>query len=167
MRGVSPFIATILLIAMAVTVGGVIVAWYTGLLGLQAGLVEEEAMSEIECLGGAILIHDATIRCDVSRPGTTADPDLLNFTVENTGRINLWNLRAQLYVADRTWGPYEMVDLAEGKLFTRDWPLRPGYKRTVWVNLTENIITGDAEWISIITQCPGVGDKVEAIDCTP
>lgn len=161
MKGISPFIAVILLVAITVSAGALISIWWFGLMGKQAGVIEEETTTKIRCVHGGILIWDGSIKCDFS--GTA---DYLNFTVENTGTVDLYNLKVQIYNGSIIFGPYNLTDVLTGSIFTSTFPLKPGWKRVVKVEITDNI-AGDAEWINIITQCADVEDRTYNIDCTP
>jgi flagellin-like protein len=161
MRGISPFIAIILLVAITVSAGALISMWWFGLLGKQTGVVEEETTIKIRCTHGSILIWDSSIKCDFS--GAT---DYLNFTVENTGTIDLYDLKVQISNGSLIFGPYNVTDVLTGSTFSSSFPLKPGWKRVVKVDIppTDNI-AGNAEWISITTQCPGVEDRSYNIPC--
>ncbi|MDI6807241.1 MAG: hypothetical protein QMD14_05570 [Candidatus Aenigmarchaeota archaeon] len=161
MKGISPFIAVILLIAMTVSVGIIVSIWWTGLIQKQAGIIEEESVTKLKCTHGGILIWDETVKCNFA--GAT---DSLNFTVENTGTIDLYNLKVQIFNGSAIYGPYDVIDILKGSVFTSTFPLKPGWKRSVEVNITPENIAGNAEWINIITQCPDVEDKTYNVACS-
>jgi flagellin-like protein len=161
MKGISPFIAIILLVAITVSVGSLISMWYFGLLGKQTETIEEETTTKIRCIHGSILIWDSTIKCDFS--GAT---DYLNFTVENTGTIDLYNLKVQINNGSLIFGPYNVTDILTGSTFNSSFPLKPGWKRDVKVDITDDIVGNKLEWINIITQCVDVEDKSYNIPCS-
>jgi flagellin-like protein len=163
MKGISPFVAIVIVLAVTVSAGALITAWMLGLIRIHAERVEERAETELECVEGAILIHDASILCDLG-----ATPDKLNFTVKNTRDISLYAILAQLEVQRVIYGPYNVTDYLTGKLFSEDYPLKPGYERTVIVNITDDIPYADADRVRIwTTRCPEVSDEVANVDCTP
>jgi hypothetical protein len=162
-KAVSPFVAMVLIIAFTVTAGAIIVKWFIPFIRGYTERVGERAEAELECAEGAILIHDASIRCDL-----TATPDRLNFTLENTGKISLYEILAQVEVQAVVYGPYDVMDYLVASKFSKDFPLRPGYQRTVYVNLTDDLPAADASRLRVwTTRCPDVADEVLSVDCTP
>ena len=56
MKGISPMIATILLIAFTVAIGGIISVWMTGFSRTTTGGVEATATNQTKCAGAYIKI---------------------------------------------------------------------------------------------------------------
>jgi hypothetical protein len=167
MKGISQFIAVILLIAISVAIGAIVSLWYSGLISKQAGEVEKQIEKATECSFGGIRILAETIRCDFSGNGTPSNPDNLNFTVENSGSINLYDLRVQILVSGLVY-TFDVLDAQNNLTFSSNYPLRPDESKTVKANITKDLPLADAEWIKLITQCSGVNSGyIRDIDCTP
>jgi FlaG/FlaF family flagellin (archaellin) len=167
MRGVSPFIATILLIAFSVAVGGLMMSWYMGLTKTQAGLVSNQTEQETTCNWGGIRVLTETIKCNFAGNGSSTNPEYLNFSVHNSGSINLYNLKVQVYVGGiaRT---YDLYEVTTNLTFTPSYPLKPEEIKTVAANITEDLPFSDADWIRVITQCSNVNSGyIRDVDCTP
>lgn len=166
-KGVSPLIALVIVISLAVAAGALLAGWYTGLIKGMGGTVSEEAEKGIVCQWGGIRILVETIKCDLSGNATPANPEYLNFSVENSGSINLYNLRLSIFLQDQAWGPFEVVDL-NNVSFTQDYPLRPDEIKTVKVNITQDLPLADPKWIKLLTNCAGVNSgEIPDVDCTP
>ena len=161
MKGVSAFIATILLIAFAVTVGTLVATWQTGFVRKQTDIVSKYSEEEMECSYGGIKIIESTIRCSFA--GST---DYLNFTIENTGSVNLYNFSAQIYVNNVAY-EYSVYQISDNATFNKGYPLKPNSRKSVWINITDNLANADAGWVRISTRCPKIADKVDSVDCTP
>jgi len=161
MRGISSFISAVLLIGIAVTIAVITLSWYTGLIKLQSASVSNQTSTQIQCEWGGIRILTDTIKCNFS--GTT---DYLNFSLENSGSIPLYDFKAQINVNGVVY-TYAVYEAGTNASFTSSYPLKPNEVKTVWVNITDNL-TGNIDWLRVITQCPGVTTgRVSDIDCTP
>jgi flagellin-like protein len=85
MKGISPMIATILLIAFTVAVGGIISIWLGGLSTTMTGRTEAAATNQTKCAGAWIKIDNVkTDRIFYSNP-----------TIQNISSI-------KLYISDGT-----------------------------------------------------------------
>jgi flagellin-like protein len=60
MKGISPLIATILLIAFTVSIGGVLSLWLTSLTKTQIGTTESQASAVIKCSSADLKILSAS-----------------------------------------------------------------------------------------------------------
>lgn len=161
MKGISAFVATILLIAFAVAIGGVISTWQTGFVKKQTDIVSTYSEQETECSYGGIKIIESTIRCSFS--GAT---DRLNFTIENTGSVNLYNFSTQISVSNVVY-EYSVYQISDNATFNSSYPFKPNSRKSIWVNITDDLANADADWIRISTRCPKIADKVNSVDCTP
>ena len=157
-KGISPFIASVLLIAFTVAVGAIVSLWINALMRSQASEVGSEADLVVKCKKAGIRILDDTIKCNFT--GT----DYLNFSLENTGYIDMYNFRAYLYINGVTYS-YDVLDVSTSQNFTKDIPLKIGEIKTVLVNITDSFSPTTISWLKISTQCPDVSDRVENITC--
>jgi len=157
-KGISPFIASVLLIAFTVAVGAIVSLWINALMRSQASEVGSEADLVVKCKKAGIRILDDTIKCNFT--GT----DYLNFSLENTGYIDMYNFRAYLYINGVTYS-YDVLDVSTSQNFTKDGPLKIGEIKTVLVNITDSFSPTTISWLKISTQCPDVSDRVENITC--
>ena len=162
MKGISPFISAVLLIIIVVSVAIVAMLWYTGMIRTQSALVGNKTSQQTECRWGGIRIQVESIKCDFS-----GSKDYLNFSLENSGSIPLYDFKAQVDVGGVVH-TYNLYEVGTNSSFTSGYPLKPNEIKSVWVNITDNLPTADADWIRVVTQCPGVTTgKLQDIDCTP
>ena len=159
MRGISQFIGAVILVVIVITVGGIMILWATGLMKETATGTGEEAQQALECRKGGIRISDDTIRCNF-----TDTTDYLNFSLENTGYIDMYGFKAYVYSGGITYG-YDVFEAVTNKNFTKDYPLKIGEVKTVFVNITDNLSPGKPNWLKIATRCPQVYDRIENITC--
>jgi flagellin-like protein len=157
-KGISPFIASVLLIAFTIAVGTIVSLWINALMRSQASEVGSEADLAVKCRKAGIRILDETIKCNFT--GT----DYLNFSLENTGYIDMYDFRAYLYVNGVTYS-YAVLDANTNQNFTKDSPLKINEIKTVKVNITDDFSPTMISWLKISTQCPDVSDRVENITC--
>jgi len=57
-KGISPLIATVLLIAMTLAVATIIGSWFTGITKTQTEMLEENTKKQINCTGALLSISD-------------------------------------------------------------------------------------------------------------
>jgi len=82
MKGISPLIATILLIAFTVAVAGLISTWLLGFTSQTTSTVSSQANIEVVCNSGAISLGDLSYCSSTGR---------LAGKISNTGTISLGN----------------------------------------------------------------------------
>jgi flagellin-like protein len=161
MKGISPFIATVLIIAFTIGIGMLLGPWIYKLTQSQTQTIGKESESRLECSYGGIRIDDSTIKCSF-----TGNPDFLNFTIENTGTINLYNFTCEIYQNGQIY-EYGVNNSINNQTFTSVSPLKPAQKRTVTVNIIDNLPAINPDWIRImVPSCPTVSDRSTNITCT-
>ena len=74
-RGISPLIATVILVALTITIGVLVTSFFTGIFGRQAEVIEREAAPE--CQFVALNARNPSF-------DTSATPPRLTFDIENT-----------------------------------------------------------------------------------
>lgn len=167
MKGISPFVATILLIALVISIAIVLNVWYAEFIKKQTTIVGEKTEEKIACEDAGIKIFSNSIKCDFSGNATPINPDYLNFSVQNTGWIGLYNLIVQINLLGITHS-FNTYDALTNLTFTKDYPLQPGKIATLVANITYDLPLKDPDWIVLITQCPGKDSgRIEFVDCTP
>jgi len=160
MKGVSTFIAMVLTIAFVAGAAIIISGWLTGLTHKQTEIIGDETTTKTECNYAGIRILDDTVKCTFS-----TSPDKLNFTIENTGNIDLYNFTAEIYFGGIVYSN-TTYNYFTNDNFTSSSPLKPGEKKTIIVNM-DDLASGNPEWIRIVSaRCPSVSDKVTNVTCS-
>lgn len=96
-KGVSPVIATVLLVAMVIVIGLIVFLWFRGL--------NEDAITKLG--------KNVELVCgDVS---FSADYDSSSLSIENDGTVNIFNMNIKIFKS----GSHETKDLRED---FSDWP---------------------------------------------
>lgn len=93
MKGVSPLIATVLLIAFTISVAGIISIWLVGFSRTSSETIGSEASRQLICSYGGISLSNLRYS---SSTGTLAGE------VENTRSIVLGNITVQILYANAT-----------------------------------------------------------------
>ena len=86
MKGISPLVATVLLIAFTVGVGGIISVWITGFTQTSSKIVSNEGEKQITCSNGAI---------DISNLKYCSAIGNMSGLIKNNGRITVGNITLQ------------------------------------------------------------------------
>lgn len=97
-KGVSPLIATVLLIAFSVALGAVVMNWGRGFISEKTDDVEKTTDVQLKCSVDILLdfleISDTTQVC------YNATGDYVEFTIENKGSANVTGLSIQVINTD-------------------------------------------------------------------
>jgi len=161
MKGISPFIATVLIISFTIGAGALLGPWIYSLTKSHADTVGGETETRLNCQYGGIRIDDESIKCSF-----TDTPDFLNFTIENTGTVNLYDFTCEIYLNGVIY-EYGVNNSMNNQTFTSSSPLRPAQRRTVTVNITDDLASANPEWIRIrVPRCPTVDDRVTNVPCS-
>ncbi len=116
-RGISPLIATVLLIAFAVALGAVVMNWGRSYIESTQTSVQEQADTEITCSTNvkiaAVSVGSTTKICynDTSHQ--------VKFIIENTGRQTIKKLKVQIINTNNTVNSTTIVqDIEPGELYS-------------------------------------------------
>jgi flagellin-like protein len=60
MKGISPLLATVLLIAITLTVAAILGSWFTSLTRTQTGIIEQNVKTQVNCSSANLEIVDVT-----------------------------------------------------------------------------------------------------------
>ena len=89
MKAISSMIATILLIAFTVAVGGILSVWFTGLATTQTAGIENTTSGVIKCVGG-LLVEEAKI------PASTSSISIVNVTYTNSAQYGVVGIYVEI-----------------------------------------------------------------------
>lgn len=92
-KGLSPFLATIFLMAITVAVLGLIGPQLISFIRDQAETTTDRAARDIDCSNAGLNVHDYEINMS---------ENYIEFRIENTGYEELSDFRADLFFTDRT-----------------------------------------------------------------
>lgn len=144
MKGISPFIATVLLIAFAVVVGSVFSGWLTSFTKETTGIVKVHSEKRVICSYGGIALSSLKYN------RTTGN---FSGTVENTDVITLGDIDFEIFYTDAS---RDVLDL--------NMTLEPGERDTFNRNVTKMNTTGYSSKVRVITNCSNVYDEVPSSD---
>ncbi len=144
-KGVSPFIATVLLIAFAIAVAAIFGGWLSSFISETTEEVQEHSEKRVTCSYGGIALDDLEYN------KTTG-----NFSgkVENIDIIVLGNIDFEIFYDDAS---RDDLDL--------NMTLNPGEKNTFNQNVTKmNSSSNPYNKIRVITNCSNVYDEIASSD---
>lgn len=87
-KAVSPLVATVLLVAFTVAIGGILSVWLSSFTKTQTATVESSSEKQIKCAASTLTIKEATYKGTIINVTTYYDSGtevLNNFTVYVTG----------------------------------------------------------------------------------
>ena len=148
-KGISPFIASVLLIAFAIAVAGVYGGWFQSFIKNITGTVEEKEEKRVECIYGGIALDD--VQYD-----NTSGNGYLTGTIENIDIIPLGNIDLEIFYDNAT---RQKIDLNE--------EIPAGEEHT----FNETIGCSDKyncnyERVRVYTNCSDVDDEVDSSEIT-
>ena len=110
MKGISSFIATILIIAFTVAVAGLVGSWLIGFAHVETTTVGSQSNLKIICNDGGIILSDLKYYC----------PNLAG-KIKNTGKISLGNITLQIIYTNSTFET-QCISFAQGLLVNATCP---------------------------------------------
>jgi len=143
-KGISPFIASVLLIAFAITIAGIYRAWIVGFTKEATEEVGKHSEKKITCSYGGIALYDLTFN-------TTSGN--LTGKIENTNLIPLGNISLEVFYSNAT---------REEK--SLNMILEPGERNVFNVKLGCDKTNPNYEKIRVVTNCSNVYDEVSSSD---
>jgi flagellin-like protein len=154
MKGISPLVASVMLIAFTIAVAGIISIWLTSFAKTTTEEVTERATTEIECVYGGISLHNLKF-CKKNGWG------FLSGFLENTRLISLGEITIHAIYDNGTIQKTELclIDASVEECATANLSIAPNEE------FLFNITTGsNYEKIRVSTNCSGVTDDVSRGD---
>lgn len=91
MKGISPLVATVLLIAFTIAVGGILSVWLGSFTKTQTTIVESSSDAQVKCALSALVVKEVKYHC-------SSDPRYANVTVVyETGTEQLSNITISVF----------------------------------------------------------------------
>jgi flagellin-like protein len=139
MKGVSPLISSVLLIAFAIVVAGLYSGWITSFTKTTTEEVQEQSEKKVTCSYGGIALDN------VKYNNTSGN---ISGTVENTDLINLGNIDFEIFYINST---RQKLDL--------NMTLESGERNTFNSRISINY-----NKIRVISNCSNVYDEISSSD---
>jgi flagellin-like protein len=143
MKGVSPLVASVLLIAFAIAVAGLYSGWITSFTKVTTEQVQEQSEKKVTCSYGGIALDN------IKYNKTTGN---ISGTIENTDLITLGNIDFEIFYANAS---REKLDL--------NMVLEPG-ERNTFIRRTLDMNSTNYDKIRVITNCSNVYDEISSSD---
>lgn len=136
-KGISPFITSVLLIALVIAVAGIYTGWFTNFIRDITSTIKGHGEKKIECSYGGIALDDLEYN---------STSEYLSGNIENTNIIPLGNIDLEIFYDNAT---REKKDLNK--------VLEPGEK-----DVFNEAISSNYEKIRVITNCSEIYDEVSS-----
>lgn len=152
MKGISAYVATVIILLTALSIGFFVYIWFYGITTEIGGKVEETGKKEINCQFGSLIVYTETINCSRG---------FLNFSLKNNGYIDLYDIRVIVSDNNRLYS-FLALDRNGSKPITRENALKPLDIRNLYVNVSGISV----KFFEVITQCRNVNTGKINILCT-
>jgi flagellin-like protein len=138
-KGISPFIASVLLISFVVAVAGIYGGWFQSFINTITGTIEKSEEKRITCIYGGIALDDVEWNSSATN---------ISGTIENTDIISLGNVDIEIF--------YDNASRVKKDL---NIILDVGEKETFNVDADSNY-----DKVRVLTNCSNVDDEVGQSD---
>lgn len=153
LKGISPLVATVLLIAFVVAVAGILATWINTFAQEQTELVGDQSNIAISCSYGAVALKNMAFTSAESR---------LSGTIENNGQISIGGMSVSVVYQNATSqniplcnGQTGAVDCASAN-YTLPVAGQGSFNVSIWGSNYDSV--------KLITNCSSVSDSVERSD---
>ena len=141
MRGISPLIATVLLIAFTMAIAGIMATWATSFV--QTKITETKNQSQAICAGANMRVSNAVLN-STTKKGTVI--------VENLGTATLTDFKGYVFYADATKNhdarlSNSTIKLYAGDTFTFTW--EADYSNPTQLKITASNCPTTAQTVSV------------------
>ncbi len=101
LKGVSPLIATVLLVAATITLAIVVVPWSIDFAQTQMATVTNQGEEKVNCIEAGLNFKAADVNYN-----SLTNPSVINVTISNSGLVGLYDFRLQFKLGDTYSGLY-------------------------------------------------------------
>lgn len=151
MKGISPLIATILVIAMTMTIAGAVVPWAIQFSKTQTTAVGATAEKKINCIEAGVYLNSADVSYNFSGAA-----DTMNFTVKNSGLVNLYDFKIGVKVG----GTWKWYNPTTSTMVNSSNPLIPQQTATLNASITDDLASNPSK-VRIIAQNCNIATEVD------
>lgn len=152
-KGISPFIASVILIAFVISIAGIASGWFQGFLKERVSEVEKGSEKSVECTFASISFDSKDVKW-AKNESNYFTGDSVNITLRNSGNEKLYNFTVN-YVVNKTGYPGNITQNQK----TADNPLLPG-SQVVLVTEIQNTSSLEGERLNKVRistlACPNI-----------
>lgn len=152
-KGISPLVATVLLIAFVVAIAGLIATWVNSFARTQTELVGQQSTLSITCSYGNINLKDVRFQSAATR---------LAGTIENNGQIALGNITLSVVYQNATSQNVGLCSDPTGAVSCSVANLTLTVAQQAAFNVT--IWGSNYGSVKVVSNCSSVGDTVSRGD---
>jgi flagellin-like protein len=144
-KGISPLIATVLLVAFAVALAAVVMNWNTAFLKDTSEHARTESETRVSCtLDMGLKVHEIYGEQQICHD---SGQDRLEIVLENSKRNTIEDVKIRISTNQSVYGPYSL----EGPLVNKTLKLEKGSAVKAWLN--DSLYNGSIEKITLF---PGI-----------
>ena len=146
-KGISPLIATVLLVAFAVALAAVVMNWNTAFLKDTSAHARTESETRVTCtLDMGLKIHEIYGEQQICHNNNTGQKRL-EIVLENSQRNTIEDVKIRVSTNQSVYGPFSL----EGPLVNKTLKLEKGAAVKAWLN--DSLYNGSIEKITLF---PGI-----------
>ncbi len=112
MKGLSPLMASVMLIAFTLAVAALIGSWFTSMTKTETATIEKGSVETINCTKGLVVVTGVICRA-------TGDYHDIQIGINNQGQLNLYDFSSVIkinntFISNNTGGPNSSTQLDAG-----------------------------------------------------
>lgn len=150
MKGISPYIATVILVALSLSIGFITYTWISSIATKTTKEQSSYIEKELFCKNAGIKIESIDF-CSLN---------LINFTIKNVGKSDLSGFLVNLKLKDGRILNYK--DIKEC-YFENELKLLSGEKKCAYIFDNSNYLNNSVELEIVSKECPEVSDSIQII----
>jgi len=155
-KGISPIIATVILVGFVVGLSGVFINFYGPFQKARQAEVEEKGAQEVECSFASIGFTKDEVVYNITP--TAPINDTVNVTVDNTGTVDLYNFEITLWISGNS---YTYTPTTGSQRNTSN-PLAAGDRNVFITNISSTDHSGTFQSVRVLAKnCPRTAKKVD------
>ncbi len=149
MKGLSPMISTILLVALATTVAAILVPWVMDFAKTQTNTITNQGEKKVNCIESGLYFTSSDIGYD-----SLSNPARINVSIKNSGLVDLYTFKMQFKLS----GAYSSLYDPMPNLFNASNPVVAGQKVTLNASIPQ--LTGTLQAVRVIARNCDLGVEV-------
>ncbi len=149
MKGISPMISTVLLVAMAIAVAALLVPWVMDFARTQTNTIGTQGEKKVNCIESGLYFSSSDVGYD-----SLSNPARINVSVKNSGLVDLYTFKIQFKLSGAYSDLYDPIP----NLFNASNPVFAGQKVTLNASMPQ--LTGTLQAVRVIARNCDLGVEV-------
>ncbi|MBI4017338.1 MAG: hypothetical protein HY366_00120 [Candidatus Aenigmarchaeota archaeon] len=149
-KGVSPLIATVLLVGFVIGLSGLFINFYTSFQQSRQAELQTTGATTVQCTFASLDFAKADVAYNL-----TTTPDTVNVTIDNTGSVALYDFEVAVWVSGISYN-YALTNTSAK---TSASPMQPGAREIMVANVSDDL-SGTLQSVRVVAKnCPQSAKK--------